>query len=927
MNLNRKRENLERRVEELTLTVGNRGSGLPLLTAQLFEHRCPIQSYCFAKTLPCRQAMGSSIGKTVGDHTYVHVSALGSISPEWQERASAALQSLSADARAVVNVVKVHTQSRRVSLLVYPEFEAEDFPVLSASWTESATGGFRYRSYDDSSNPPILHRKELLVTEEHPRRAEWAQRTAVAESLGLFDNVRSIGFLANWERLIAEKSYRLCDGEFVPLGNTDGEASEYTPDNRVRRHLTALTRSTLSAPVQQLLRLGLLTKEQKFFDFGCGRGDDVSSLREEGYDASGWDPYFAPDSPVPTSADAVNIGFVINVIEDPVERVEALHRAFAIAGQTLVFGVMLETTDRQGKAFSDGVLTGRGTFQKYYNQGEIKDFVEQVLDQEAFMVAPGIGLVFKDKVVEQQFLAARCRGKTLKTRLIQESRRRTRGPREVRTRVEKVRGPTRAELTEAALTPVLDAVWELSLDLGRWPSAGEAAELPLTSEVPSLAAAIRHVRRRYDMRLLERARNARMDDLSLYFALQQFERRPKYKELPPALQLDISEFFGTYTAANAAGIRLLMQTADTDTLVTAATLASAAGTGWLQGEEWLQVDMRLVERLPAVLRCYVGTGMALAGNATRSPNLVKLHLASRKVSFFEYDDWDATPLPRLSRRVKVNLQTRRCDVFEYGERQPKPVLYRKSRFMHEEQEGYPEQFAFDEELEKARVLDVSEDDFGPTFEELQLHLSKLRLEVQGSSLVPSSRIPLLDAKCGAHLTYRQLVECGATQAKLQLPNRPVRAETYNALHGLASEVLDPVIDYFGGIELTYGFCSHALSRHIKARVAPRLDQHAGEELGRSGQKICSRGGAACDFIVKDEDMREVARWIAANLPFDRLYFYGADRPIHVSWSKQGAREAFALSPGPSGRLIPKRLRMTGCHAAADGKPGGTKTSA
>ena len=38
-----------------------------------------------------------------------------------------------------------------------------------------------------------------------------------------------------------------------------------------------------------------------------------------------------------------------------------------------------------------------------------------------------------------------------------------------------------------------------------------------------------------------------------------------------------------------------------------------------------------------------------------------------------------------------------------------------------------------------------------------------------------------------------------------------------------------------------------------------------------------------DFIVDDEDMLDVARWVVANTPFDRLYVYGPDLPIHVSY--------------------------------------------
>jgi hypothetical protein len=44
----------------------------------------------------------------------------------------------------------------------------------------------------------------------------------------------------------------------------------------------------------------------------------------------------------------------------------------------------------------------------------------------------------------------------------------------------------------------------------------------------------------------------------------------------------------------------------------------------------------------------------------------------------------------------------------------------------------------------------------------------------------------------------------------------------------------------------------------------------------------------------------------ANLPFDRLYFYGDDRPLHLSYGPENARAAFAMLPGPGGRRVPRR---------------------
>jgi hypothetical protein len=166
----------------------------------------------------------------------------------------------------------------------------------------------------------------------------------------------------------------------------------------------------------------------------------------------------------------------------------------------------------------------------------------------------------------------------------------------------------------------------------------------------------------------------------------------------------------------------------------------------------------------------------------------------------------------------------------------------------------------------------------PSAADFFARLAAARWEIDGYRLVRSREAPALDAVCGRHLTYRHLIECGETQRRTGLANLPRQADTYTALYELATNVLDPVIDYFGMIELSYGFCSAELARAIPGRIAPALDQHAGHELNRRNQPICKRLGAACDFLVTDEDMEAVALWVAANTPFDRLYFYGKDGP-------------------------------------------------
>jgi hypothetical protein len=228
--------------------------------------------------------------------------------------------------------------------------------------------------------------------------------------------------------------------------------------------------------------------------------------------------------------------------------------------------------------------------------------------------------------------------------------------------------------------------------------------------------------------------------------------------------------------------------------------------------------------------------------------------------------------------------------------------------MNEDMEGYAEQLAFDESLESTGLIDATT--FGPEFEELTNQLKTRRLSISGFELTPSESIPSLDDSCGANFKYRDFVECGQTQKRLGVSNVPLNPKTYNALSRLALEVLDPVINYFGSIVLTYGFSSSELAKKIDSSIAPKLDQHSGHECNRLGNPICDRLGIASDFIVEDESMFEVARWVASHTNFDRLYFYGDDQPIHVSAGPENSKQVTLMLPSKSSnRRVPRSLSV------------------
>ncbi|WP_414628737.1 hypothetical protein [Vibrio diazotrophicus] len=118
------------------------------------------------------------------------------------------------------------------------------------------------------------------------------------------------------------------------------------------------------------------------------------------------------------------------------------------------------------------------------------------------------------------------------------------------------------------------------------------------------------------------------------------------------------------------------------------------------------------------------------------------------------------------------------------------------------------------------------------------------------------------------------------------------------LEVLKQNILTPIHNSLGTLRITYGFTSHPLLRHIlkhsSGDMAPDIDQHASMEVNSRGNRICKRDGAACDFYVEgfEQRMHEVAKFICKNLEFDRLYFYGVDKPLHISIGPDNSRYAF-----------------------------------
>ena len=189
------------------------------------------------------------------------------------------------------------------------------------------------------------------------------------------------------------------------------------PAVQIARDRTAIHRPEMSRPIRAALDDNLINAGTSVLDYGCGHGDDVRRLRAQGIICEGWDPCHKPDGKR-RSADVVNLGYVLNVIERAAERVETIRSAWELANQMLIVSARL-TFEAKGHLtpFSDGFVTGSGTFQKFYEQQELRDWIDATLGEASVAVAPGIFCVFRDPEVRESFLASRYRRRASQPRV------------------------------------------------------------------------------------------------------------------------------------------------------------------------------------------------------------------------------------------------------------------------------------------------------------------------------------------------------------------------------------------------------------------------------------------------------------------------------------------------------------------------------
>ncbi|WP_295619878.1 DNA phosphorothioation-associated putative methyltransferase [Chamaesiphon sp. GL140_3_metabinner_50] len=444
----------------------------------------------------------------------------------------------------------------------------------------------------------------------------------------------------------------------------------------VERHRAAMTRVELSRPVRLAIESGIITTDTTIFDYGCGVGGDVKRLKSSGYNCEGWDPYYFPDDEI-RSADIVNLSYIINVIEDPIERDRALSHAWELAQGVLIVAAQILVNDLSGMlAYSDGILTKRNTFQKYYQQIELKEYIDRVLAVDSIPMGLGIFLVFRDESQAESFRAARLYMRMSTPRVRIESK--------------------RFEDYQIQLAPLMEFVSQR----GRLPIKGElAAESDLVTEFGSLKRAFQIILTATDEAEWDAIAYQRSLDVQVYLALSQFGQSRSLRNLSASIRADIKAFFGNYEEACEVADRLLFKIGEPGVIKKA---CQQNNIGKLLPTA-LYVHISALNEIDPKLRLYEGCASRNIGG-TEDANIIKFHTEKPCISYLYYPDFEPVAHPALQWAILIDLRDLSLTFRDYSKQDNPPILHRKETFLSPDHSLYSKFAKFTKAEEKAGLF-------------------------------------------------------------------------------------------------------------------------------------------------------------------------------------------------------------------------------
>ncbi|MDJ0899328.1 MAG: DNA phosphorothioation-associated putative methyltransferase [Xenococcus sp. MO_188.B8] len=619
----------------------------------------------------CRQ---SKVGKILPDAFYIHLSAIAELDDlliAYEAKARELLGKKDNDREGCVgfprlsnrgvdyNILKFGLAKPQISYLFYPKFDEDPHPCLKSSLIINLqTKGIDYRDYTDSKNPPILHRKETFISKQHHLYDKFSHLTKCEQEVGLLKPAKQIGFLKQWQQFLNLNHIQFEDHYLACSLN---KASNQNKLLDIDRHKAAIVRNDLSRPVKLALEANLLSDKVSFFDYGCGRGGDVSRLASQGIESAGWDPHYFPEYSL-KSADVVNVGYVINVIENLTERRQALINAWNLTNKVLIVSaqVLVSDASKNWIAYGDGVVTSRNTFQKYFEQEELKIYIDQVLGVDSIPSGLGIYFVFRDPIEAEKFRSSRFRS-------------RARTPR-VQLRVNYF------EEYQHLLAPLM----EFMTERGRLPVKGELdGEQEIRAKFGSLRKAFNLILRATSEDEWTAIAEKRSQELLIYLALTNFHKRPKYRQLSSDVQEDIKALFGSYKQACTEADAMLLSLGNLENIKQAAD-ESSIGKKLTNS---LLIHISALDQLDPLLRLYEGCASRTIGRL-EDVNIIKFHTNKPQISYLHYPNFDDDPHPFLKTSMQIRLSDLRVFYRDYELQDDTPILHQKDLLVTENYPAY-----------------------------------------------------------------------------------------------------------------------------------------------------------------------------------------------------------------------------------------------
>ena len=304
--------------------------------------------------------------------------------------------------------------------------------------------------------------------------------------------------------------------------------------------------------------------------------------------------------------------------------------------------------DRQSGylVYGDGVITQRNTFQKYFEQEELKNYIEQVLNEEAIPAGLGVFFVFRNREKASQFRASRFHSRVRSPRIL--------------TPVKKFAD------YQQLLTPLMD----FYSHRGRLPIKGELAEEDaIKAEFRTLKQAFKVILQVTQESEWEEIADQRRQDILLYLALSCFEIRPTIRQLPAELKNDIKSLFGNYQAACFLADEMLISVGN---LAIIKQICQELNIGKTFAKSFL-IHINMLDSLPTLLRLYEGCASRTIGRM-ESANLVRFYFTLPQISYLYVPNFEEQDQPQVHSTMTIALQNLRVQYRNLSVEKNPPVI-------------------------------------------------------------------------------------------------------------------------------------------------------------------------------------------------------------------------------------------------------------